>query len=233
MTNGGIDMSNQSLLSDLFDGFIFIVAVLVFIIAIGIVTVRYRKKPSLRGRRALTTLSVLLTVVDSLLLVFKIDFLSFLFNPYDYFTSRDLASIADSSVFGIYLSYYIAVIITILVGVVFCIIGYCTVANKELTQKAFNKANILPQFKNTPKYCAVCGCAVGVNESACSRCGSTVFAVNQQAFNAGPQFPPPPPPQFNNNCPTWQCNICGTVNNDVAGGEFCSQCGAPKNIVRH
>ena len=87
MTNGGIDMSNQSLLSDLFDGFIFIVAVLIFIIAIGIVTVRYRKKPSLRGRRALTTLSVLLTVVDSLLLVFKIDFLSFLFNPYDYFTS--------------------------------------------------------------------------------------------------------------------------------------------------
>ena len=227
-------MTNHEILSNLFDGFIFILAVVVFIIAIGIIAVRYRKKPTLRSRRALVTLSVLLTIFDSLLLIFRVDVLSFLFNPYDYFTSRNLPNITDSSAFAIYVSYNIAVIITVIVGVIFCIIGYCNVVNKELTQKAFNSANILPQFKNAPKFCAVCGCAVGSNESACSRCGSTVFAVNQQAFNAGPQFaPPPPPPQFNNNCPTWQCNICGTINNDVAGGEFCSQCGAPKNNVQH
>lgn len=69
--------TTDKLLSSLFDGFIFYLAVVVFIITVLIITAKYRKNPTLGKRKSLTAITVLLTVFDSLLLLFKIDFFSF------------------------------------------------------------------------------------------------------------------------------------------------------------
>lgn len=66
--------TTDKLLSSLFDGFIFYLAVVVFIITVLIITAKYRKNPTLGKRKSLTAITVLLTVFDSLLLLFKIDF---------------------------------------------------------------------------------------------------------------------------------------------------------------
>ena len=77
--------TTDKLLSSLFDGFIFYLAVVVFIITVLIITAKYRKNPTLGKRKSLTAITVLLTVFDSILLLFKIDFFRLLCNPYDYF----------------------------------------------------------------------------------------------------------------------------------------------------
>ena len=50
-------------------------------------------------------------------------------------------------------------------------------------------------------------------------------AALQQQYRAG--FAVPPQQMQQPQCNTWRCNICGTINKDI-GGDFCSQCGAPK-----
>ena len=59
--------TTDKLLSSLFDGFIFYLAVVVFIITVLIITAKYRKNPTLGKRKSLTAITVLLTVFDSLL----------------------------------------------------------------------------------------------------------------------------------------------------------------------
>ena len=51
-------------------------------------------------------------------------------------------------------------------------------------------------------------------------------AALQQQYRAG--FAVPPQQMQQPQCNTWRCNVCGTINKDI-GGDFCSQCGAPKN----
>lgn len=70
----GYQSTTDKLLSNLFDGFIFYVAVVVFIISVLIITAKYRRKPTLGKRKSLTATTVLLTVFDALLLLFKVDF---------------------------------------------------------------------------------------------------------------------------------------------------------------
>ena len=50
-------------------------------------------------------------------------------------------------------------------------------------------------------------------------------AALQQQYRAG--FAVPPQQMQQPQCNTWKCNVCGTINKDI-GGDFCSQCGAPK-----
>ena len=98
--------TTDKLLSSLFDGFIFYLAVVVFIITVLIITAKYRKNPTLGKRKSLTAITVLLTVFDSLLLLFKIDFFRLLCNPYDYFTSYNFTSfVPGTSEYAIYVSY--------------------------------------------------------------------------------------------------------------------------------
>lgn len=188
----GYQSTTDKLLSNLFDGFIFYVAVVVFIISVLIITAKYRRKPTLGKRKSLTATTVLLTVFDALLLLFKVDFFRLLCNPYDYFTSYNFSSfMPGTSEYAIYISYYIVVLATVIAGIIMCIVGYTTLSDKELKQKAIDKATAV-----------------------------------QQQYRQGYQVPPQgmPNPQYN----TWQCKVCGTVNKDI-GGDFCSQCGAPKN----
>ena len=181
--------TTDKLLSSLFDGFIFYLAVVVFIITVLIITAKYRKNPTLGKRKSLT--AIMLTVFDSLLLLFKIDFFRLLCNPYDYFTSYNFTSfVPGTSEYAIYVSYYIVIIATVIAGIIMCIVGYTTLSDKELKKKAFDKA-----------------------------------AALQQQYRAG--FAVPPQQMQQPQCNTWRCNICGTINKDI-GGDFCSQCGAPK-----
>lgn len=183
--------TTDKLLSSLFDGFIFYLAVVVFIITVLIITAKYRKNPTLGKRKSLTAITVLLTVFDSLLLLFKIDFFRLLCNPYDYFTSYNFTSfVPGTSEYAIYVSYYIVIIATVIAGIIMCIVGYTTLSDKELKKKAFDKA-----------------------------------AALHQQYRAG--FAVPPQQMQQPQCNTWRCNICGTINKDI-GGDFCSQCGAPK-----
>ena len=187
----GYQSTADKLLSNLFDGFIFYVAVVVFIISVLVITAKYRRKPTLGKRKSLTATTVLLTVFDSLLLLFKVDFFRLLCNPYDYFTSYNFSSFTPgTSEYAIYVSYYIVVIATVIAGIIVCIVGYTTLSDKELKKKAFDKATALQQQYS-------------------------------QYYQAPPQGMQQP--QYN----TWQCNVCGMVNKDI-GGDFCSQCGAPK-----
>lgn len=179
--------TTDKLLSSLFDGFIFYLAVVVFIITVLIITAKYRKNPTLGKRKSLTAITVLLTVFDSLLLLFKIDFFRLLYNPYDYFTSYNFTSfVPGTSEYAIYVSYYIVIIATVIAGIIMCIVGYTTLSDKELKKKAFDKA----------------------------------AAVQSRLRSSAQQMQQP-------QCNTWRCNICGTINKDI-GGDFCSQCGAPK-----
>lgn len=189
----GYQSTADKLLSNLFDGFIFYVAVVVFIISVLVITAKYRRKPTLGKRKSLTATTVLLTVFDSLLLLFKVDFFRLLCNPYDYFTSYNFSSFTPgTSEYAIYVSYYIVVIATVIAGIIVCIVGYTTLSDKELKKKAFDKATALQQQYT-------------------------------QYYQAPPQGMQQP--QYN----TWQCNVCGMVNKDI-GGDFCSQCGAKKNV---
>ena len=133
-------------MSSLFDGFIFYLAVVVFIITVLIITAKYRKNPTLGKRKSLTAITVLLTVFDSILLLFKIDFFRLLCNPYDYFTSYNFTSfVPGTSEYAIYVSYYIVIIATVIAGIIMCIVGYTTLSDKELKKKAFDKAAALQQ----------------------------------------------------------------------------------------
>ena len=172
----GYQSTADKLLSNLFDGFIFYVAVVVFIISVLVITAKYRRKPTLGKRKSLTATTVLLTVFDSRLLLFKVDSS---FTP-------------GTSEYAIYVSYYIVVIATVIAGIIVCIVGYTTLSDKELKKKAFDKATALQQQYS-------------------------------QYYQAPPQGMQQP--QYN----TWQCNVCGMVNKDI-GGDFCSQCGAKKNV---
>ena len=137
--------TTDKLLSSLFDGFIFYLAVVVFIITVLIITAKYRKNPTLGKRKSLTAITVLLTVFDSLLLLFKIDFFRLLCNPYDYFTSYNFTSfVPGTSEYAIYVSYYIVIIATVIAGIIMCIVGYATLSDKELKKKAFDKAAAIP-----------------------------------------------------------------------------------------
>lgn len=132
--------TTDKLLSSLFDGFIFYLAVVVFIITVLIITAKYRKNPTLGKRKSLTAITVLLTVFDSLLLLFKIDFFRLLCNPYDYFTSYNFTSfVPGTSEYAIYVSYYIVIIATVIAGIIMCIVGYTTLSDKELKKKALIK----------------------------------------------------------------------------------------------
>lgn len=183
--------TTDKLLSSLFDGFIFYLAVVVFIITVLIITAKYRKNPTLGKRKSLTAITVLLTVFDSLLLLFKIDFFWLLCNPYDYFTSYNFTSfVPGTSEYAIYVSYYIVIIATVIAGIIMCIVGYATLSDKELKKKA---CSVLPHYSSS----------------------------TEQASQFRPQQMQQP------QCNTWRCNICGTINKDI-GGDFCSQCGAPK-----
>ena len=128
--------TTDKLLSSLFDGFIFYLAVVVFIITVLIITAKYRKNPTLGKRKSLTAITVLLTVFDSILLLFKIDFFRLLCNPYDYFTSYNFTSfVPGTSEYAIYVSYYIVIIATVIAGIIMCIVGYTTLSDKELLIK--------------------------------------------------------------------------------------------------
>lgn len=181
--------TTDKLLSSLFDGFIFYLAVVVFIITVLIITAKYRKNPTLGKRKSLTAITVLLTVFDSLLLLFKIDFFRLLWNPYDYFTSYNFTSfVPGTSEYAIYVSYYIVIIATVIAGIIMCIVGYTTLSDKELKKKAFDKAAALQQqyragFAVPPQQiqqpqcntwkCNVCGTInKDIGGSFCSQCGA-------------------------------------------------------------
>ena len=185
----GYQSTTDKLLSNLFDGFIFYIAVVVFIISVLIITAKYRRKPTLGKRRSLTATTVLLTVFDSLLLLFKVDFFRLLCNPYDYFTSYNFSSFTPgTSEYAIYVSYYIVVIATVIAGIIMCIVGYATLSDKELKKKAYDRANALqqqytqgyqvphqampnPQFSTWQ--CNVCGTVnKDIGGDFCSQCGA-------------------------------------------------------------
>lgn len=182
--------STDKLLSNLFDGFIFYLAVVVFIISVLIITAKYRRKPTLGKRKALTAITVLLTVFDSLLLLFKVDFFRLLCNPYDYFTSYNFTSFTPgTSEYAIYVSYYIVIIATVIAGIIMCIVGYTTLSDKELKKKAFDKARTYqpqyrpgcqvppPQAMQQPQFntwkCNVCGTVnKDIGGDFCAQCGA-------------------------------------------------------------
>lgn len=185
----GYISSTDKLLSNLFDGFIFYLAVVIFIISVLIITAKYRRKPTLGKRKSLTAITVLLTVFDSLLLLFKVDFFRLLCNPYDYFTSYNFTSfVPGTSEYAIYVSYYIVIIATVIAGIIMCIVGYTTLADKELKKKAFDKAAALqqqyrqgyqvpPQAMQQPQFnswkCNVCGMVnKDIGGDFCSQCGA-------------------------------------------------------------
>lgn len=185
----GYQSTADKLLSNLFDGFIFYVAVVVFIISVLVITAKYRRKPTLGKRKSLTATTVLLTVFDSLLLLFKVDFFRLLCNPYDYFTSYNFSSFTPgTSEYAIYVSYYIVVIATVIAGIIVCIVGYTTLSDKELKKKAFDKATALqqqysqyyqapPQGMQQPQYntwqCNVCGMVnKDIGGDFCAQCGA-------------------------------------------------------------
>ena len=181
--------STDRLLSNLFDGFIFYLAVVIFIISVLIITAKYRRNPTLGKRKALTATTVLLTVFDSFLLLFKVDFFRLLCNPYDYFTSYNFTSfMPGTSEYAIYVSYYIVIIATVIAGIIMCIVGYTTLADKELKKKSFDKAAALqqqykqgyqvpPQTMQQPQFnswkCNVCGMVnKDIGGDFCSQCGA-------------------------------------------------------------
>ena len=185
----GYQSTTDKLLSNLFDCFIFYIAVVVFIISVLIITAKYRRKPTLGKRRSLTATTVLLTVFDSLLLLFKVDFFRLLCNPYDYFTSYNFSSFTPgTSEYAIYVSYYIVVIATVIAGIIMCIVGYATLSDKELKKKAYDRANALqqqytqgyqvpPQAMPNPQFstwqCNVCGTVnKDIGGDFCSQCGA-------------------------------------------------------------
>lgn len=131
----------------------------------------------------------MLTVFDSLLLLFKIDFFRLLCNPYDYFTSYNFTSfVPGTSEYAIYVSYYIVIIATVIAGIIMCIVGYTTLSDKELKKKAFDKAAALQQqyragFAVPPQQiqqpqcntwkCNICGTInKDIGGSFCSQCGA-------------------------------------------------------------
>lgn len=177
--------STDRLLSSLFNGFIFYLAIVVFIITILILAVKYRKSPTVGKKRALTTITILLTIFDSFLLLFKVDLWGLLFNPYDYFTGYNFSSFTPgTSEYAIYLSYYIVLIATVIAGIIMCIVGYTTIADKELSEKAFSKLQA-QQYRNSipvqspaqPQYstwqCNVCGTVnKDMGGDFCAQCGA-------------------------------------------------------------
>lgn len=194
----GYRTSTDKLLSNLFDGFIFYLAIVVFIVTILILAIKYRKSPTVGKKRALTTITILLTIFDSLLLLFKVDLWGLLFNPYDYFTGYNFSAFTPgTSEYAIYLSYFIVLIATIVAGIIMCVVGYSTVADKELSQKAYAKAQTLQQqYKNNnpvprpaepqPQYstwqCTVCGTVnKDMGGGFCAQCGAKKAVLNNDA----------------------------------------------------
>ena len=87
-------------------------------------------KHTLGKRKSLSATTVLLTVFDALLLLFKVDFFRLLCNPYDYLTSYNFfLFMPGTSEYAIYISYYIVVLATVIAGIIMCIVGYTALSD--------------------------------------------------------------------------------------------------------
>ena len=221
-----LSYSADKLYSDLFDGFFFFAAVLGMVIAIFIVCAKYKANPTVGKRRAIRVLSILITVFDSLLLIAKIDLFSFLYNPYNYFKSGRFTGndFSDPVAQAVCTVAYIVIIVTVIVGIIACVIGYRTVANKALTAAAYKTKELLPEYKDANKVCAVCGHSVPRDAAECPRCAGTVFALIKPVEQYNPQNAPGVQTPVNPDA----CPVCGGINEHDAA--FCSQCGT---ALRH
>lgn len=141
------------LYADLFNGFIFWFGVLVLSVIILIVKAKAKKNPTAGKRNALITLSVIVTVFDSFLLIFKVNFIEFLINPYTYFLN-DYNLIkydgAGSAVQGIYIGMYIGIICIIIFGAIAAAIGYKAASKKNFPTLNKNPIYVQPVHPDIP-----------------------------------------------------------------------------------
>ncbi|MBQ8791450.1 MAG: zinc ribbon domain-containing protein [Ruminiclostridium sp.] len=206
---------NKALFSELFEGFIFFLAVIVLMMILIFTIPRYKKNPTARRRSVIKGLNIALTIVGSLFLLEKLDIFSFLFNPYDYITGNvhSALNLADSGARTAYIAMYVLYIIVIIVSVIVCVWGYRVLLDKSLTQAAFRVNNVIAPQNPNFKACAVCGTVSSQFATACPKCAATEF-VSAQAQNVAPQPLPKP------------LNICESCNaENPENAAFCHNCG--------
>ena len=197
-------------MTDLFSGFFIFIAIIVVAIMLFYNVTRYRKAPNARRRTTVKVLSIILTVIDTLFLLLKIDILSFLFNPYTYLTTSrfSINNISDPQAKQVYLIVYIVYVAVLILSTIVCVLGYRSLCNKKLTQDAFRQEKIVVPVNPQFKACAICGVVTHHQAMCCPRCSSTQFvssADNQNEDNKS------------------ICPSCHTVNSENA--TFCHYCG--------
>lgn len=169
------------LYADIFSGFVFWFGALVMSIIILIIKGKAKKAPTVGKRNALITLSVIVTVFDALLLLFKVNFIAFLINPYTYFMNNYTLSKYDgagSMVKGVYIGMYIAIICIIIFGAFAAVAGFKAASRKNfrtlsVSQHTMPPAQGMPQ-KQIPVdgiLCPFCHKVNKVGSSFCAACG--------------------------------------------------------------
>lgn len=207
---------NRMLFTELFDGFIFFLAIIALMMILIFTIPRYRKNPTAKRRSTVKGLNIALTVVGALFLLGKIDIISFLFNPYAYLidSQNPVTYIADPATRNAYIAMYILYVVVLVIAVIINIIGYRTLCNKELTQSAFRVNSVTPPQNPNFKACAICGVVVSQYVASCPKCSSNDF-VSSATQNIEQQEAQ----QTITVCPA-----CNTANPNNAG--FCQHCGS-------
>lgn len=206
---------NRMLFTELFDGFIFFLAIIVISMILIFTIPRFRKNPSAKRRSVIKGLNIALTIVSAFFLLGKIDIISFLFNPYAYLTDgkNPIVYIEDPATRNAYVAMYILYAVVLIAGVIVNVIGYRTLCNKQLTQSAFRVNNVIAPQNPNFKACAVCGVVMSQYATTCPKCASEEFvsSVTQSVIQNDAQ-------------PTMTvCSSCNTANPGNAG--FCHHCG--------
>lgn len=203
----------RALFTELFDGFIFFLAIIAITMILVFTIPRYKKNPSAKRRSTIKGLNIALTILSAFFLLGKIDIISFLFNPYAYLVDNKnpVVYIEDAATRNAYIAMYILYVVVLILAVIVNIIGYRILCNKQLTQSAFRVNNVVAPQNPMFKACSVCGLVVSQFSNVCPKCASTEF-VSAENQNAAQQQ------QVVTVCPS-----CNTVNPVNAG--FCHHCG--------
>ncbi len=209
---------SRMIFTDLFDGFIIFVAIIIIMLILAFNIQKYRKTPTAKRRGAVKGLTIALTIISAFFLFIKIDILAFLFNPFAYLTTTHfgIGNISDPNAKQFYLIVYAVYLAVLIISIIICVAGYRTLCNKKFTQEAFRQNNIIAPQNPNFKACAICGVTVSNHSNQCPRCQSTDFisSADQQTST-----------ETANTCPS-----CNTVNPE--GAVFCHRCGNKLNNLQ-
>lgn len=220
-----------------------VLAVIVIGVVILVSRSGYKKSPTKSRRNAILILSIFETM--STLVVIGTFLMMLLFTAVINSEFSDEADVIafSTSVKGLTAFYFLAGAF----GIVSFILGYMSVANRELNSQAEAQEYYarIAAMQVTHKVCTVCGNPVANNLNVCQNCGSTSFQY-QQVYQSAPnyqnqtyanpngssayntqnyyaQYAQPAPTSSNTyNNQSWQCS-CGRKNPPEA--KFCPDCG--------